>query len=127
ISLTLLNPSIRPVGLPCASCVWNTSFGRRLAGGGGSPAPLTVDLAGLLPPACPPTSSFSTNCSFVYLFFFLHGPKGILTESVRGTQVLFPTDTVPTYKQEWNAGAVRGNPAEPSPDDSPAVCGNIHK
>lgn len=75
-SLTLVNPSILPVGLPCASCVWNTSLGRRLAGGGGSPA-----LADLLPvpaPACPPlNSSLSTKCSFVGLVFFLHGPSGI--------------------------------------------------
>lgn len=77
-SLTLEKPSILPVGLPCASCVWNTSFGRRLAGGGGRPAPFTADLLGLPAPACPPwTSSFSTKCSFVDLFFFLHGPSGM--------------------------------------------------
>lgn len=78
-SLTLEKPSILPVGLPCASCVWNTSLGLRLAGGGGRPAPFTEDLLAKLPaPACPlPTSSFSTNCSFVDLFFFLHGPNGI--------------------------------------------------
>lgn len=77
-SLTLANPSILPVGLPCASCVWKTSLGRRLAGGGGSPAPFTADLLKLPTPACPPlTSSFSTKCSFVDLFFFLHGPNGI--------------------------------------------------
>uniref|UniRef100_A0A3B5MQV8 Uncharacterized protein n=1 Tax=Xiphophorus couchianus TaxID=32473 RepID=A0A3B5MQV8_9TELE len=67
ISLTLVNPSILPVGLPCASCVWNTSLGRKLAGGGGSPAPFTADLPGL-------------PCSFVALFFFFHGPYGIQKE-----------------------------------------------
>lgn len=73
-SFTFVNPSILPVGLPWASCVWNTSFGRRLAGGGGSPAPLMADFA-----ACPLTSSFSTKfeLSFVDFFFFLI-PKGIL-------------------------------------------------
>ena len=77
-SFTLVNPSILPVGLPWASCVWKTSLGRRLAGGGGSPAPFTADLLKLPAPACPPlTSSLSTKCSFVDLFFFLHGPSGI--------------------------------------------------
>ena len=77
-SFTLVNPSILPVGLPWASCVWKTSLGRRLAGGGGSPAPFTADLLKLPAPACPPlTSSLSTKCSFVDLFFFLHGPRGI--------------------------------------------------
>uniref|UniRef100_A0A3B3UWC3 Uncharacterized protein n=1 Tax=Poecilia latipinna TaxID=48699 RepID=A0A3B3UWC3_9TELE len=72
ISLTLVNPSILPVGLPCASCVWNTSLGRKLAGGGGTPA-------------CPPlNSSFSTKCSFVALFFFFHGPYGMfLSKPIR--------------------------------------------
>lgn len=74
-SLTLANPSILPVGLPCASCVWNTSLGRRLAGGGGSPAPFTVVLVKVPAPALP--SSLSTKCSFVDLFFFFHGPSGI--------------------------------------------------
>uniref|UniRef100_A0A3Q2NXF8 Uncharacterized protein n=1 Tax=Fundulus heteroclitus TaxID=8078 RepID=A0A3Q2NXF8_FUNHE len=79
ISLTLVNPSILPVGLPCASCVWNTSLGRRLAGGGGSPAPFTADFPRLPAPACPPlTSSFATRCSFVALFFFFQGPYGML-------------------------------------------------
>lgn len=78
-SLTLENPSILPVGLPWASCVWKTSLGRRLAGGGGSPAPLAAVLFKVPAPACPPlTSSLSTKCSLVALFFFLHGPNGIL-------------------------------------------------
>uniref|UniRef100_A0A3B3CPZ3 Uncharacterized protein n=1 Tax=Oryzias melastigma TaxID=30732 RepID=A0A3B3CPZ3_ORYME len=78
----LVNPSILPVGLPCASCVWKTSLGRRLAGGGGSPAPFTDDLPRLPAPACPPpTSSCSTKCSLA-LFFFLHGPSGISVASV---------------------------------------------
>lgn len=79
-SLTLVKPSILPVGLPCASCVWNTSLGRRSVGGGGSPAPFTADFPALPAPAWPPlTSSLSTKCSFVDLFFFLHGPSGIVT------------------------------------------------
>uniref|UniRef100_A0A3Q4H9B0 Uncharacterized protein n=1 Tax=Neolamprologus brichardi TaxID=32507 RepID=A0A3Q4H9B0_NEOBR len=59
-------------------CVWKTSLGRRLAGGAGSPAPFTADLLKLPAPVCPPlTTSFSTKCSFVDLFFFFHGPNGI--------------------------------------------------
>lgn len=78
-SLTFENPSILPVGLPWASCVWNTSLGRRLAGGGGSPAPFAADLFRVPAPACPPlTSSLSTKCSLVDLFFFLRSPNGIL-------------------------------------------------
>uniref|UniRef100_A0A3Q1J7D4 Uncharacterized protein n=1 Tax=Anabas testudineus TaxID=64144 RepID=A0A3Q1J7D4_ANATE len=70
-------------------CVWNTSFGRRLAGGGGSPAPFTADLARLPAPASPPlTSSFSTKCSFVDLFFFLHGPSGMFSQRPCGPYLL---------------------------------------
>uniref|UniRef100_A0A3B3S737 Uncharacterized protein n=1 Tax=Paramormyrops kingsleyae TaxID=1676925 RepID=A0A3B3S737_9TELE len=73
-SRTLLKPSMRPVGLPCASCVWKTNRGRRLAGGGGSPAPFAEGLAAELP-----TSSFSTKLELSrdLLFFFL-SPNGIL-------------------------------------------------
>uniref|UniRef100_A0A3P8X3F5 Uncharacterized protein n=1 Tax=Cynoglossus semilaevis TaxID=244447 RepID=A0A3P8X3F5_CYNSE len=57
-SLTLVKPSILPVGLPCASCVWNTSLGRRSVGGGGSPAPFTADF-----PACSVCLSLSLGVS----------------------------------------------------------------
>ncbi|KAL4608281.1 hypothetical protein GN956_G25030, partial [Arapaima gigas] len=82
-SLTLVKPSMRPVGLPCASCVWNTNFGRRSAGGGGSPAPLAAVFPGTTPPPPPPpppppTSSFSTKCELsLDLFFFFLNPSGI--------------------------------------------------
>lgn len=92
-SLTLENPSILPVGLPWASCVWNTSLGRWLAGGGGSPAPFAPDLFKVPAPACPPpTSSLSTKCSLVDLVFFLHGSHGIL--------LLFSASFSTTWKEE---------------------------
>ncbi len=79
-SLTFEKPSIRPVGLPCASCVWNTSFGRMLAGGAGSPPPFTADFP---TPACPLTSSFSTKFELSFdLFFFFLSPKGMFAPPV---------------------------------------------
>uniref|UniRef100_A0A803YBV2 Uncharacterized protein n=1 Tax=Meleagris gallopavo TaxID=9103 RepID=A0A803YBV2_MELGA len=38
ISRALLKPSTRPVGLPCASCVWNCSREALAAGAGASAA-----------------------------------------------------------------------------------------
>lgn len=84
-SLTLVKPSMRPVGLPWASWVWNTRRGRRAAGGGGKPI---WDSPAPLPPRGPgsPTpsplrlgsaSSFSTRGG---AFFLRPSPSGMSSQ-----------------------------------------------
>ncbi|KAG9329360.1 hypothetical protein JZ751_005517 [Albula glossodonta] len=81
-SRTLLKPSMRPVGLPCASWVWKTRRGRRPAGGGGnpctgpappSPAPPS-NPAAVNPARTGSASSFSTSGAF----FLRLRPRGMV-------------------------------------------------
>uniref|UniRef100_A0A8C8ZPL8 Uncharacterized protein n=1 Tax=Prolemur simus TaxID=1328070 RepID=A0A8C8ZPL8_PROSS len=63
----LSKSSTRPVGLPCASCVWKTSLRAGAGGPGTLPPPASV---------CSPPTSGAVSLDF--FFFFPRSPRGIL-------------------------------------------------
>uniref|UniRef100_A0A8D0E4J6 Uncharacterized protein n=1 Tax=Salvator merianae TaxID=96440 RepID=A0A8D0E4J6_SALMN len=70
ISRTLAKPSTRPVGLPCANCVWNTSRMGPCRRAGSSLPPL--------PRARGASPSTSVLVSLDLPFFLPLSPRGIL-------------------------------------------------
>ena len=95
-SLTLVNPSMRPVGLPWASWVWNTRRGRRVGGGGGKPiwgppAPPPPRGPGSPTPSPPRPGSASSFSTRGGAFFRRPSPSGMSSEKRGHTQEICRT------------------------------------